>query len=250
MDSAVYQGNGAAMTAVADGSAGLVLTSPPYWPPAVEPKLHRLPAKVGVIEDIENEILTFALAQRPVFTECARVLAASGTLVVQTRDVRLRDRLVPVASIHREQITAAGLHLFTRYLWNPSAVEPDRRSEADAAAANGLPRPVDAEEFLVFRRPGAEPIGPAISAEDLQSLGQPVLVSSRGRLREPHPHQSPLPIAEMFVRAFSRPGDLVVDPYMGHGTMLKAAQRLGRSFVGYDVDERCVAAARSNLELH
>ncbi len=44
------------------------------------------------------------------------------------------------------------------------------------------------------------------------------------------------------VERLSRPGDLVCDPFLGGGTTAVCALRLGRRFIGCDVDESCVTA--------
>lgn len=49
------------------------------------------------------------------------------------------------------------------------------------------------------------------------------------------------------VSAFSRPGDLIVDPMMGTATTGVAAVALGRRFVGIDIDEKRVASAKIRL---
>lgn len=49
------------------------------------------------------------------------------------------------------------------------------------------------------------------------------------------------------VRLHSRPGDLVVDPFVGSGTTLVAARALGRRAIGGDLDPAYVAAAAARL---
>ena len=46
--------------------------------------------------------------------------------------------------------------------------------------------------------------------------------------------QKPVKLLERIVKASSRPGDLVIDPFCGSGTTLVAAERLNRSWIGVD----------------
>jgi ParB-like chromosome segregation protein Spo0J len=62
-----------------------------------------------------------------------------------------------------------------------------------------------------------------------------------------HPWQQALEPFERLVRDASRPGELVVDPFVGSGTSGVAAIRLGRRFVGGDIDPRAVATATRRL---
>lgn len=54
-----------------------------------------------------------------------------------------------------------------------------------------------------------------------------------GRL---HPTQKPLDLVEYFVRTYTDAGQVVLDPFMGSGTTAVAAMRLGRHFVGSELD--------------
>lgn len=60
-----------------------------------------------------------------------------------------------------------------------------------------------------------------------------------------HPTAKPLPMVARFVRQFTNPGDLILDPYAGSGTTLRAAKDEGRRAIGVELDERyCELAAR------
>lgn len=63
-----------------------------------------------------------------------------------------------------------------------------------------------------------------------------------------YPTQKPRKLLERIVRAASREGDLVVDPFFGSGTTLEAAGLLGRRFVGADIGDLAQTMARKRLE--
>lgn len=60
-----------------------------------------------------------------------------------------------------------------------------------------------------------------------------------------HPTQKPEKLYAKFVLASSRPGDLVFDPFMGSGTAPVVAKKLGRHYIGVEVNEEyCLWAAK------
>ena len=48
-------------------------------------------------------------------------------------------------------------------------------------------------------------------------------------------NQKPVKLLERIIKAASRPGDLVLDPFCGAGTALEAAVKCGRRFIGIDL---------------
>ncbi len=64
-----------------------------------------------------------------------------------------------------------------------------------------------------------------------------------------HPTQKPEKLIAKLILASSRPGDLVLDPFMGSGASAVAARKLGRSFTGIELDEEHCLAALRRLEL-
>jgi site-specific DNA-methyltransferase (adenine-specific) len=60
-----------------------------------------------------------------------------------------------------------------------------------------------------------------------------------------HPTQKPEKLVAKLLLASSRPGDLVLDPFLGSGTSAVVARKLGRRFIGIEIDpEHCLAALR------
>ncbi len=64
-----------------------------------------------------------------------------------------------------------------------------------------------------------------------------------------HPTQKPLLALTPLVEAFSRKGDMVLDPFAGSGSSLVAAKALGRSYIGMELDVKYHAIARSRLSM-
>lgn len=52
----------------------------------------------------------------------------------------------------------------------------------------------------------------------------------------PHPTQKPMAVIERMIEASSNKGNLIFDPFIGSGTTAVAADRLGRSFFGCDIN--------------
>lgn len=57
----------------------------------------------------------------------------------------------------------------------------------------------------------------------------------------------PLDLMRAIVRDYSRPGDLVCDPFAGYGTTARACASLGRRFVGAECDADAYAEAQRRL---
>ena len=55
---------------------------------------------------------------------------------------------------------------------------------------------------------------------------------------ELHPTMKPVPLIERAISNSTEPGQLVVDPFLGSGTAIIAAERTGRRCYGFDLDAR------------
>jgi len=62
-----------------------------------------------------------------------------------------------------------------------------------------------------------------------------------------HPAVYPLAVVEEFLRLLTRPGDLVLDPFVGSGTTAVACRRLGRRYLGFDINPDYCEYARARV---
>lgn len=62
-----------------------------------------------------------------------------------------------------------------------------------------------------------------------------------------HSATFPVELPAWFIRLFTEPGDVVMDPFIGSGTTAVAAARFGRAYVGIDRDPNYVAIAERRL---
>jgi len=64
-----------------------------------------------------------------------------------------------------------------------------------------------------------------------------------------HPTQKPEKLIAKLMMASTNEGDTVLDPFCGSGTSLVVAKKLGRNFIGVDIDKKycCISAKRLEM---
>lgn len=62
-----------------------------------------------------------------------------------------------------------------------------------------------------------------------------------------HPTEKPETLMNRIVGIGSNPGDIVMDPFMGSGTTGAVAKKMGRSFVGFEIDKRYYDIAEARI---
>lgn len=65
--------------------------------------------------------------------------------------------------------------------------------------------------------------------------------------KDDHPTPKPVALAEWFIQLHTRPGDLVLDTFNGGGSTALACRRLGRRYLGVELDERWCALTVQRL---
>ncbi len=67
------------------------------------------------------------------------------------------------------------------------------------------------------------------------------------KYRDEHPCQLPIHLLERIILMSTDENDIVLDPFVGTGTSVIAAKRLGRRFIGIDIDGKYVNLTREKL---
>lgn len=75
--------------------------------------------------------------------------------------------------------------------------------------------------------------------------GSPMYRKGAERGSQLHPTQKPVELMRWIVDRYTKPGDLVLDPYMGSGPIAQACKETGRRYIGIEIEERyCETAVR------
>src|SRR5262249_49720992 len=98
------------------------------------------------------------------------------------------------------------------------------------------------DELVVERECLRRPFFPREPLGDVWGF-EPVPPGGKGR----HPHEKPRAMADHAVAVSSRPGDLVLDTFLGSGVFGEAAVAAGRRFVGGEIDPVRFARASERI---
>ena len=66
--------------------------------------------------------------------------------------------------------------------------------------------------------------------------------------RRVHPTQKPVALMRWILERWSKPGDLILDPYMGSGPVARACLDLGRRYIGIELEEKYCEIAVKRLQ--
>lgn len=241
----IIRGDARSLSKIPDGSVQLVVTSPPYW------NLKRYndgPGQLGHLDDYEE----FLSSLDEVWKECLRVLAVGGRMVVNVGDVLRsrkefgRHKVVPLHADIQVRCERIGFDNLAPIIWNKISnatfeVEGNTKFLGKPYEPNGVIKH-DIEWILMLRKPGGyrkpEPEMRRLSiiSEKEFNLWYTQIWQLTGASTRNHPAPFPEELAHRLIRMFSFVGDTVLDPFLGSGTTMVAASRIGRNSIGVEVD--------------
>jgi len=223
----LYEGDALSLLPqVPDGSVDLIVTDPPF---AIEFKAQRLNYNrkgsnvlEGYQEIPEAEYGEFT---RRWITEAERALAPAGSMYIFSGWNRLRDIL--------EGIDAAGLTTINHLIWKYQFGVFTKKKYVTSHY----------HILFVVKDPKR------YTFNKIDHYPEDVWVINREywKGRKKTPTKLPSELVKKILCYSSNPGDLVLDPFLGSGTVAVVAQQEGRHFLGFEVVPEYCAFARAAM---
>lgn len=253
----VYQGDSRDLVQVLErSSVSLAVTSPPY-PGVPEPEGDYAtfpdPKDFNKAHDILEEV----------WKACYDALEDSGRLVVNLYDIPTgSEGMYPNVAGTIKRCLGIGFVLRETFIWHKGAsYSPPQGSwpyPKGVLSANTY------EPCLVFQKPVTfsqrkkDTSDYPVEVREASKLGK----EEHGWLMDPvwhipaeregralgHPFTYPEELVDRFVKLYTFKGERVLDPFVGSGTTVKSAERLGRVGIGFELSDKYIEICKKRLQ--
>lgn len=223
------------------GEVDLVFTSPPY----------NFGKQYLTYNDRRSEEEYFSKLFR-IFDECIRVLKKGGRFIVNIQP--LCSEHVPTHHIISNYLRNKGLIWYTEILWEKHHYNC-RTTQWGSFQSPSQPHFRITWEFLeVYAKESLKHDGlkeniTLTKSEFSKWTYAKWEIRPENRMKKfKHPAVMPEELAERVIKMFTYKGDLVLDPFNGVGTVTYVAKKLGRDFIGIDIDPHYCEIAKKRLK--
>lgn len=265
-ESKIFQHSCESMDELPDSSVSLTITSPPYWN-AIDYSSHVENSdddyrKRGNI-DYKNEYLPFL--QR-CFTEVLRVHREGTFCAVVIGTVLFNGKHTPLPFDFTALMQDAGWEFHQDITWYKCTGGVKRAGSTIKHPYPGYYYPnMMTEYILVFKKPsvlaGTEKIYEGKSVEEKKENEYSIDAVFKYDIANNIWHIAPVPpkqiehpcpfpeeIPRRLIKLYSYKNDIVLDPFAGVGTTLKAAHNLERKWVGYEINQTYIDTALKRIK--
>ncbi|MBR0554862.1 site-specific DNA-methyltransferase [Ciceribacter sp. L1K23] len=260
-DSVIFEGDAlTVLRRLPPRHAQCIVTSPPYW----GLRDYNISDQIG----LEPTLPQFINSLVSVFREARRVLRDDGVLWLNigdgftsgNRGWRAPDKKNPARAMSVRPNTPEGLkpkdllgipwrlafalqddgwYLRADVIWNKPNAMPESVKDRPTRAHEYLFMFSKQEQYFYDREAVKE-----LNGRNLRSVWNVNTTPFPGA----HFATFPQKLVDPCVKAATRPGDFVLDPFFGSGTVGLAAEQLGRNYVGIELNPDYVALAADRLQ--
>jgi DNA modification methylase len=217
-------------------SVHCTVTSPPY--------------AVNKEYESDNSIDDHWQLMESVFSEIARVTVPGGFIAINAADIVAGRTMhdadeiseIPVMHRYHEILREHEFSLFTRVVWD-KLNQPTAQHTIQGKYNHLALRTVPEWEYLwIWKKEGSRsPPGPhdesLLSEAEWRDYRRGIWRIESVDANDDHPAKFPTELPGRVIDAYSYPGDIILDPFMGSGTTAVAAIQRGRDYVGFELDE-------------
>lgn len=223
---------------IPDCSVNLVITSPPY----------NIGKKYGKYNDSVPLDEWKALISE-ITKEVVRVLAPNGSFFLNISpvpDLKTKE-IIPLESIAYFIAKEHGLHLRNSIIWTFNNMQnPVKRLSGRWESILWLVKDINNYVFnlddirLPYITKNDKRLNPdgGRNPTDVWYFDRVNNMTKKKLGISDAPCVYPVPLIERILRMSSKPGDTVLDPFLGSGTTLVAAERLERKGIGFELDAK------------
>jgi modification methylase len=239
-----------------DSTVNLIVTSPPYF----SLKDYGSKKQIGANQTFDE----YMNSLNRVWRECIRVLAPDGKLCINIMPLfdkgvkgknKRRITKLAIDDIIKFLEATGEMFLLSLFIW-------DKRKIVRFSSFGSYPYPTNIfstfpyEWILVLSKYGKrEKVSKDIKKKSklTQKEWADWAVNSIWEMQpakaklENHPAPFPYELPKRLIKLHSFYDDLVLDPFAGSGTTLKAAKDLGRRYVGYEINKKYVSLVKKKL---
>ncbi len=222
-----------------DNSIHLMITSPPY----------------NVSKEYDNDLSLREYLQllENSFKETYRVLINGGRACINIANLG-RKPYIPLSDYISTMMIKIGFNMRGEIIWNKaSSASPSTAWGSWMSSANPILRDIH-EYILVFSKGDYSRIGKGkqntITKEQFMEWTKSIWTmkaESARRIGHPAPFPEELPFR--LIQLYSFKDDIILDPFIGSGTVAAAALKSGRKFVGYDIKQEYIDLAEKRISL-
>jgi len=246
----IYCGDSRRMDKIDDNSIHLTITSPPYY--------------VG--KDYEKYLPTiesYFKMLRDVFQEVVRVTISGGKIIINLGDIAVGSKYnegfpeeVSIMSPLINSLRSFGAYLYARIIWEKddpwvNSSHVSFHKDVQHAEYRILP----AWEYLFVFRKGKEVRKDKSSVdgrwidknEEWKHWVHGVWDIRSVQKNEYHEAMFPEELVRRCIKMYSFPNDVVLDPFIGSGTVAVVAKKLVRNYIGYELKQKYVDYADNRL---